>query len=74
MVDILLSRERDYSHTFSLLSEVSEMCRPNALLVGFEPAKLKALINVIQQDLSYACSSAGPLVKPSELATNLLKR
>jgi hypothetical protein len=72
--DILLSRDRDYSHTFALLAEVSEMCRPNALLVGFEPAKLKAIIDVKQQDLRHAANTGVGLVAPNEMASNLLKR
>jgi hypothetical protein len=49
------------------------MCNPSSLLVGFEPTKLKALIDVLHQDVNHAASSGAPLIVPSELASNRLK-
>jgi hypothetical protein len=50
------------------------MCSPSSLLVGFEPEKMKAILDVLYQDVNHAVASGSRLVVPSELASNCLKR
>jgi hypothetical protein len=74
MAKILYSRDRNYNYTFTLLSEINAMTQPSALLVGFNPEKLKALLDQVQQDVTYAVTTGARLIEPTELASDLLKR